>query len=135
MIRPCPQVLKAIKGLPKPRTITDELKKAIPSPRLRNLKEKTLKYLFHIIHILKFRNVAADTISHNPVGPSNHLSLPDDANLVFTDNILPTIPLSFLMAIRAQPDMPTLSFNEEDSLEGVRPINWSDIRVATNSDN
>ncbi|GFO47136.1 transposon tf2-6 polyprotein [Plakobranchus ocellatus] len=198
-VRPCPQVLEAIKGFPKPRTITDvrswmenhtigsrftspaesryapiegealavvdALEKtryfvlgcpnliiavdhrsllkvfgdrsleAIPNPRLRNLKEKTLKYRFHITHIPGVRHVAADTISRNPVGAANHLSLPDDANLVSTNNKLPTIPHSFLLAIRAQSDTPTLCSSEEDSLGGVSSITWYDIRVATNSNN
>ncbi|GFO13767.1 retrotransposable element tf2 155 kda protein type 1 [Plakobranchus ocellatus] len=83
----------------------------------------------------RIRHVAADTISRNPVGAANHLSLPDDANLVSTDNKLPTIPHSFLKAIRVQPDIPTLCFSEEDSLGGVSSITWNDIRAATNSDN
>ncbi|GFN93700.1 hypothetical protein PoB_002020600 [Plakobranchus ocellatus] len=66
------------------------------------------------------RHVAADTISCNPVGATNDLSLNDDANLVSTNKFL-TIPHSLPMAIpsiRAQPDMPTLYFSEEDLLCG-----------------
>ncbi|GFO32978.1 hypothetical protein PoB_005948300 [Plakobranchus ocellatus] len=59
----------------------------------------------------------------------NHLSLPDDANLVSNDNKLPTIPHSFYRAIRAQSDMPTLCSSEEDSLGGVSSIIWNDINV------
>ncbi|GFO45358.1 hypothetical protein PoB_007186300 [Plakobranchus ocellatus] len=90
------------------RVFSDRSLEAIPNPRLRNLKEKTSKYRFHITHIPGIRHVAADTISRNPVGAANHLSLPDDANLVSIDNKLPTIPHSFLKAIRVQPDTYTV---------------------------
>ncbi|GFO33257.1 Pol polyprotein [Plakobranchus ocellatus] len=131
----CPNLIIAVDHRPLLKVFGDRSLEAIPNPRLRNLKEKTLKYRFHITHIPGVRHVAADTISRNPVGAANHLSLPDDANLVSTNNKLPTIPHSFLLAIRAQPDTPTLCSSEEDSLGGVSSITWNDIRVATNSIN
>ncbi|GFO50205.1 retrovirus-related pol polyprotein from transposon opus [Plakobranchus ocellatus] len=112
----CPNLIIAVDHRPLLKVFGDRSLEAIPNPRLRNLKEKTLKYRFHITHIPGVRHVPADTISRNPVGAANHLSLPDDANLVSTNKKLPAIPHSFLMAIRAQPDTPTLCSSEEDSL-------------------
>ncbi|GFO24082.1 retrovirus-related pol polyprotein from transposon opus [Plakobranchus ocellatus] len=81
----CPNRIIAVDHRPLLKVFGDRSLEAIPNPRLRNLKEKTLKYRFHITHIPGIRHVAADTISRNPVGAANHLSLPDDANLVSTD--------------------------------------------------
>ena len=131
----CPNLTIAVDHRPLLKVFGDRSLDAIPNPRLRNLKEKTLKYRFHITHIPGIRHVAADTISRNPVGVANHLQLRDDATSVSTDKDLLTIPHSFLMAIRAQPVNPILSPNEEDSLGGINSITWNDVRVATNSDN
>ena len=130
----CPNLIIAVDHRPLLKVFGDRTLDAIPNPRLRNLKEKTLKYRFHITHIPGIRHVAADTISRNPVGAANHLHLPDDASPISTDDI-PTMPHTFLMAIRVQPDSPTLHPGEEDTLGGISSITWNDIRVATNSDN
>ena len=97
------------------------------------VREIQLKYKFQIVHIPGARHIAADTLSRSPVGAANHLLLSDDAAPVSSD-IPPTLPHSFLMAIRTQPGSPTLHSNREDSI-GVQSITWNDIRVATNSDN
>ena len=53
----------------------------IPNPRLRNLKEKTLRYRFKIFHVPVIRNKAADAISRHPTGPNppDKLALLDNA--------------------------------------------------------
>ena len=129
----CPNLIIAVDHKPLLKVFGDRSLDAIPNPRLRNLKEKTLKYKFQIVHIPGARHIAADTLSRSPVGAANHLLLSDDAAPVSSD-IPPTLPHSFLMAIRTQPGSPTLHSNREDSI-GVQSITWNDIRVATDSDN
>lgn len=131
----CPDLIIAVDHKPLLKVFGDRSIDAIPNPRLRNLKEKTLKYRFEIAHIPGIRHVAADAVSRNPVGQANHLTLPDDASpAYFDDNQFPSMSQSFLMAIRTMPDTSTMCSSEDDSLGGVNSITWNDIRLATNSD-
>ena len=54
----------------------------IPNPRLRNLKEKSLRYRFEMIHIPGVCHAAADGLSRHPVGNADHLKLPDDMTTI-----------------------------------------------------
>jgi len=53
----------------------------MPNARLRNLKEKTLRYKFKIVYVPGVKHLTADATSRYPSGPSNMktLELPDDA--------------------------------------------------------
>ncbi|MEM7284015.1 MAG: DDE-type integrase/transposase/recombinase, partial [Pseudomonadota bacterium] len=131
----CPDLTIAVDHRPLLKVFGDRSLEAIPNPRLRNLKEKTLKYRFRIFHVPGIRHAAADALSRNPVGPANHLALPDDVSPVTANANLPAIPHTFLMAIRAHHDTPMLCSTDEDSIAGIRSLTWNDIRMATNSDN
>ena len=77
----------------------------IPNPRLRNLKEKSLRYQFRIVHIPGARHAAADAVSRHPVGEPAGLNLPDDIasvhNPISPDQPQPpALPTSFLSALR-----------------------------------
>ena len=52
----------------------------IPNPRLRNLKERTLRYLFRMVYIPGTRNLTSDALSRHPSGTKTptRLHLPDD---------------------------------------------------------
>ena len=50
----------------------------IPNSHLRNLKEKTLRYGFHISHVPGMKNKAADAMSRRPTGHPVKTYLPDD---------------------------------------------------------
>ena len=56
----------------------------ISNIRLRNLKEKTLRYRFSMVHISGVKNRAPDTLSHHPTGdPSpDRLHLQDDVSSI-----------------------------------------------------
>ena len=51
------------------RTLEDRCLNDIPNGRLRNLKEKTLRYRFRIIHTPGIRNKVPDALSRYPSGP------------------------------------------------------------------
>ncbi|KAK3782370.1 hypothetical protein RRG08_027918 [Elysia crispata] len=53
------------------------------------------------------------------VGEAEHLHLPDDATPISTNFSHPTLPQDFLIAIKAQPENPTLHSDEENSLGGI----------------
>ena len=52
----------------------------ITNARLRNLKEKSLRYRFRMVHIPGVRHKAADAVSRHPTGTTKPdlLVLPDD---------------------------------------------------------
>ena len=60
------------------KTFGDRCLNDIPNPRLRNLKEKSLRYRFKVVHIPGVRHAAADAVSRHPVGEPTPLPLPDD---------------------------------------------------------
>ncbi|GFN96754.1 enzymatic polyprotein [Plakobranchus ocellatus] len=90
----CPNLIIAVDHRLLPLKVFGERSlEAIPNPRLRNLKEKTLKYRFHITHTPGVRHVAADTISRNTVGAANRL-----AYLMMQTWFPPTNPRPYLIA-------------------------------------
>ena len=131
----CPNLVVAVDHKPLLKVFSDRSLDKIPNPRLRNLKEKTLKYRFQITHIPGINHTAADALSRKPVSEAKHLHLPDDASPISNDPNLPTLPHNFLKSIRAQTDYSTLNALEEDnSLAGISSVTWDDVRTASNSD-
>ena len=59
----CPDLTVVVDHKPLLKVLDD-----IPNPRLRNIKEKSLRYRFRVLHIPGVRNTVADTLSRNPVG-------------------------------------------------------------------
>ena len=62
------------------KILGNRLLEDIPNGRLRNLKEKTLRYRFKIVHIPGVKHLAADALSRHPTGSTNpdKMLLPDD---------------------------------------------------------
>ena len=76
----CSNLTVATDHKPLLKILSDRFLEDIPNARLRNLKEKTLRYRFKIVHIPGIKHLAADATSRYPSGPSdrNHLPLRDD---------------------------------------------------------
>ena len=53
------------------KIFSDRCLEAISNTRLRNLKEKTLRYRFHMVHIPAVKKRAADALSRHPSGSHN----------------------------------------------------------------
>ena len=130
----CDNLTIAVDHKPLLKIFNDRSLDAIPNPRLRNLKEKTLQFRFHITHIPGISHVATDTISRYPVGKAEHLNLPDDAAPITTEGVIPMLPHDFLMAIRDQPDDNAVLSDDDHGIGGIKSITWDDIRTATSSD-
>ena len=120
----------------------------ISNTRLRNLKEKTLGYRFHVVHIPGAKHRAADAISRHPTGQPVKMDPPDDVAPLQDEIIsadLPTLAelrTSFLAGIRygeVFEDTTELSVQNSaisalSSLCSVKAITWDGVSVATNSD-
>ena len=136
----CTHLTVAVDHKPLLKIFGDRCLDDIPNPRLRNLKEKSLRYQFRVVHIPGIRHTAADALSRNPVGDPATLSLPDDvASVTSPASINPwlNLPQHLLSAIRTHESFAisqTCSKDDLQNTEIVKSITWDDIRLATTSD-
>ena len=136
----CTNLIIAVDHKPLLKTFGDRCLDNIPNPRLRNLKEKSLRYRFSIVHIPGLRHAAADAVSRKPVGDPNTLPLPDDvASMDPTSEPLPPpgLPDSFLANIRTneEDDSPQTCVHDDSTpTEVIKSVTWDDIRLTTASD-
>ncbi|KAJ8369165.1 hypothetical protein SKAU_G00091930 [Synaphobranchus kaupii] len=132
----CEDLIVAVDHKPLLKLLADRALDDIPNPRLRNLKEKTLRYRFRIIHIPGMRNKAADAMSRRPVGTTRPslMDLPDDNAAVVTH-------LTGVLSLLRQAGPEDGGDAEEDDLawcaaglESLRSVTWDRVREATSSD-
>ena len=105
----CTDLVVAVDHKPLIGLFTNRSLDNIPNNRLRNLKERTLRYLFTMQHVPGLKNRAPDALSRHPTGDPKppQLHLPDD--------------VSYISATTA--------------LRSLHSITWDEIREATTSDN
>ena len=86
----CTNLIVAVDHKPLLKLFGDRSLDEIPNSRLRNLKEKTLRYRFKMIHIPGVKHRVADGLSRHPVDPAETMELQDDMAAI--PNQGPTIP-------------------------------------------
>ena len=128
----CPNLIVAVDHKPLLKVFGDRHLDSIPNPRLRNLKEKTLRYRFTLTHIPGARHCASDALSRHPVSTADHLQLPDDATSAVFTSRLPEDILNSLRSCNTSTHE-VCSYDVEDSTI-IESVSWDDIRVATASD-
>ena len=64
----CEDLIIAVDHKPLLKIVGDRSLQDIPNSRLRNLKEKTLRYRFRVTHVPGMKNKAADAMSRRPTG-------------------------------------------------------------------
>lgn len=103
----CPDLTIAVDHKPLLRIFNDRALHAIDNPRLRNLKEKTLKYRFSLVHVPGVKHKAADTASRYPSGCRSPpiMELPDD-----------------VAAIEEYPSIPSLRDCRRSFMPGIRIV-------------
>ena len=76
----CTELIVAVDHKPLLKILGDRSLKDICNGRLRNLKERTLRYRFRVVHIPGIRNRVVDAVSRNPTGEKEPpmLHLPND---------------------------------------------------------
>ena len=76
----CSDLTIAVDHKPLLKLLSDRCLEDIPNPRLRNLKERTLRYRFRMAYIPGARNLTSDALSRHPSGPRSppRLHLQDD---------------------------------------------------------
>ena len=143
----CADLIVAVDHKPLLKILGDRSLDEIANARLRNLKEKTLRYRFRIVHIPGVQNKAADAMSRHPSGTPHpdKLHLQDDITPNDDDpsNLLSTMMIqhAFLEGIRTNED--TIDHGNIDdavrnaatyALESLQSITWDRTRQETASD-
>ena len=128
----CPDLIVAVDHKPLLKMLGDRSLDGIANPRLFNLKQKSLRYRFSIIHIPGVRNFAADAVSRHPVGKPIPLNISDDAAVASASpahhDVLATIRLH-------EPDIDQVCVQTSGAhTEVIRSVTWDDVRLATTSD-
>ena len=96
----------AVDHKPLLKILGDHSLEQIPNARLRNLKEKTLRYKFCLVHIPGVKHLAADGVSRHPISREEKMTLTDDIYVIHQDyssdepQPLPTLPHSSLAGLR-----------------------------------
>ena len=136
----CKNLILAVDHKPLLKVLGDRSLDEIANGRLRNLKERTLRYRFRVTHVPGVKHKAADAISRHPSGPTDQpgIPLPDEFAAVLTDLNVQT---SFLAGIRVK-DISVdntlddaLKCSGMNALHALRAVTWSRLKLATASDN
>ena len=119
----CSNLIVAVDHKPLLKIFGNRSLDEIPNTRLRNLKEKTLRYKFQMTYVPGAKQKAADAISRNPSGTSQPqtLHLPDDIACVTSRK-----NICFEEELK---DMKIAAIND------FRPITWEKIQSETLQDN
>ena len=135
-------MIVAVDNKPLLKLLADRALDDIPNPRLRNLKEKTLRYRFRITHVPGMKNKAADAMSRRPVGSTlrSRMNLPDD-NAAIMNHIPSSMHTDVLSLLRRiEPDDDDDDYFEDNltwcaaGLQSLRSVTWDRVREATSTD-
>ena len=137
----CADLIIAVDHKPLLKIFTDRSLEDISNTRLRNLKEKTLRYKFRMVHIPGVKHRATDCLSRHPISDAEKLMLPDDETHINSTSVCPASRSTLMTGLRMQED-------QEDSIDecviagvvsslnalNLRSVTWDRVRTATASD-
>ena len=142
----CLDLIIAVDHKPLLRIFNDRYLHTIENPRLRNLKEKTLRYRYRMIHVPGIKHKAADVASRYPAR-SNHsesMRLPDDIALIEEEPSNPSLRdsrRSFMAGIYAVEDTSfhggiddIIKNSATSTLNYIQCVTWNRVKIETASD-
>ncbi len=139
----CPTLIVVVDHKPLLRIFQDRALDDINNTRLRNLKERTLRYRFKVIHIPGVKHKAADATSRHPVNEATKLLLPDDVALledISDPSSCKDHRLAFLHAIPTAETSPPCDDHESSlqkftvpTINSLQSVTWARVRLATAS--
>ena len=97
----CKTLVVAVDHLPLLKLLGDKNLEDIDNPRLENLKEKTLRYNFSLVHVPGRDHSTPDATSRHPTGQEEHMEiggLTENGDVMLDDD-----PKLMLEAIRQEP--------------------------------
>ena len=83
----------AVDHKPLLKLLGDRSLENIPNARLRNLKEKTLRYRFQMMYVPGAKHRAADAVSRHPTGDPETVVLIDDVASISPTHVCDTLNL------------------------------------------
>ncbi len=142
----CDDLTIAVDHKPLLKILGDRSLEHISNGRLRNLKEKTLRYKFTMVHVPGAKHRAADAVSRYPTGDADKLVLIDDVAAINQDStdrnslLLPhlgrTVPDSARYNHESDDSTDqTVLLSAMESISSLQCVTWDMVRIATNSDN
>ena len=130
----CKHLIIAVDHKPLLKIFGDRSLEDIPNTRLRNLKEKTLRYRFSIIHVPGMKNRAADAMSRRPTGHPMKIDLPDDQASLLDILWGHTHPDALLLIRTHESDNVDLQpLTHCDTTGILGSVTWDRVREATAS--
>ena len=141
----CSNLIIAVDHKPLLKIFGDRSIDQISNTRLRNIKEKTLRYRFRMVHVPGVRNKTPDALSRYPTGTTtpDKMLLPDDnhANISHQGQHSPSIPSNLLAGISADDGGHEAEQMEEciqealaQALMSAQPLTWEQVQAATAMD-
>ena len=109
----CSDLIIAVDRKPLLKIFNDRSLEDISNTRLRNLKEKTLRYKFRMVHIPGVKHRATDCLSRYPTNEAVQFILPDDIAMVDSEDSVVSTAVLTLNAL------------------SVRSVTWGRVRTAT----
>ena len=143
----CKNLTIAVDHKPLLKIFGDRSMDNISNTRLRNLKEKTLRYHFKMIHIPGIKHRAPDTLSRYPTGdphpPKMGLqddiqSIKDSSGIAHTPPLY--IPTQLIAGINTEDQLHShlmengLQETLLSTLHSTHTVNWEQVQTATSSD-
>ena len=134
----CTDLTIAVDHKPLLKLFGDRFLEDIPNSRLRNLKEKTLRYRFKMVHIPGVKHKVADGLSRHPVNPPETIELQDDVATIPSWTSLPTQhPLYTSHTHSDTSDVEasiSAMINSTFNISPFTSVTWDLVRTATASD-
>ena len=140
----CKNLTIAVDHRPLLKVFGDRSLDHICNTRLRNLKEKTLRYHFKIVHIPGVKNKAPDTLSRHPTGDQHppKMVLHDDIHNIQDSTAIPPphIPTQLIAGICTADQLYAIRTENQlqesllSSLHSIHTVNWEQVQTATSSD-
>ncbi|CAB3985538.1 Transposon Ty3-I Gag-Pol poly [Paramuricea clavata] len=140
----CDNLIIAVDYKPLLKVFGDRCLEDISNIRLRNLKEKTLRYRFRMVHIPGIKHKAADALSRHPSGTTNPeaMPIPDDVADINANSPPPMLSNPVLAGIRTlEPDTYSITATIEKQLlsSAIKSthsmaVTWDRVKTATASD-
>ena len=132
----CSNLTIAVDHRPLIKIFGDRSLDEICNARLRNLKEKKLRYRFKMVHIPGIKNRVPDALSRHPSGPPNtpKMTLQDDiASPVLT---IPTALMAGVITDEPRDESTDDVIQESlaSALTANQPLTWEQVQTATTSD-
>ena len=139
----CDDLIVAVDHKPLLGVFCDRSLEKITNGRLRNLKEKTLRYRFKMCYIPGRKNCVSDTMSRHPSGSKSpaKMHLPDDIFSISSTELLP--PKAHQVLPSQDINRPTSTLANEESLlvqsiaaiaTTCNSVTWDMIKETTSSD-